>query len=240
MKFFSERSAHNYKSEKTGLKFKNINHYILYLYPTFTKEINTCPFASSACKKACLVNCGRGALKNVIEARKNRTQKIATDFEQSCKQIIAEIASLTIYNKMSGGGQSVFRINGTSDLDFSCVWNSPELENLGAIFCEYTKNPLRMNDFLNGAFSPNVHFTFSYSGENWNLCEYILNRGGNVAVPFACEKLPKIYKGYKVIDGDEHDLRYMDDGKGVIVGLIAKGNKEKIKNGVKQGFFVAC
>lgn len=116
MKFFSERSAHNYKSEKTRLKFKNINHYILYLYPTFTKEINTCPFASSACKKACLVNCGRGALKNVIEARKNRTQKIATDFEQSCKQIIAEIASLTIYNKMSGGG------NQFSGLTVLLIW----------------------------------------------------------------------------------------------------------------------
>lgn len=239
IRFFSERSANNFKSEKTRLKFKNIHHYILYLYPTFTKEINTCPFASAACKKACLVNCGKGAFKNVIEARKNRTEKIFSDFEQSCKQMIAEIASMTVYNKMLGG-QSVFRINGTSDIDFSCIWNNTYLENLGVIFCEYTKNPLRMNDFLNGKFSPNVHFTFSHSGKNWKFCEEILNNGGNVAIPFACEKLPETYKGYKVINGDEHDLRYMDEGSGVIVGLMAKGSKEKIKEGVKQGFFVAC
>lgn len=97
-----------------------------------------------------------------------------------------------------------------------------------------------MNDFLNSAFSPNVHFTFSYSGKNWNFCKLVLDRGGNVAVPFACKKLPKVYKGYEVINGDEHDLRYMDGKKGVIVGLIAKGGKGKIENGIKQGFFVAC
>lgn len=240
VKFFSEQSANNFKSEKTRLKFKNIHHYILYLYPTFSKEINTCPFATAACKKACLVNCGKGAFRNVIEARKNRVKRIVSDFESSCKQIIAEIASMTVYNKMLGGGQSVFRINGTSDLDFSDIWNNPELEKLGVIFCEYTKNPLRMNDFLNGKFLPNVHFTFSYSGKNWKFCNEILKKGGNVAIPFACEKLPETYKGYKVIDGDEHDLRYMDEGKGVIVGLKAKGGKVKVQEGVKQGFFVAC
>lgn len=240
MIFFSKQSANNLKSKKTRLKFKNIHHYILYLYPIFTKGANTCPFASTACKKACLVNCGKGTLQNVIEARKNRTQKIVSDFEQSCKQIIAEIASITVYNKMLEGGQSVFRINGTSDLDFSKIWNNSELEKLGVIFCEYTKNPFRMNDFLNGAFSPNVHFTFSYSGKNWNLCKEVLNKGGNVAVPFACEELPEIYKGYKVIDGDGHDLRYLDNGKGVIVGLKAKGTKAKIEEGAKQGFFVTC
>lgn len=241
-KFFSERSAYNSKSQKTVEKFGNIKHYILYLYPTFNKNINTCPFASSACKAACLVNCGKGIFKNVIEARKRKTEQLFADFEKSCQQILAEISSIAIYNNIfyKGEKKSVFRINGTSDIDFSKIWNDSSLKKLGVTFCEYTKNPLRMDDFLNGKFGKNVHFTFSYSGKNWNSCQEILKRGGNVAIPFACNELPKMYKGFPVIDGDEHDLRYLDKGKGVIVGLKAKGTKEKIEQGVKQGFFVAC
>jgi len=49
--------------------------------------------------------------------------------------------------------------------------------------------------------------------------------GGNVAIVFRKE-LPETYKGYKVVNGDEHDLRFLDP-QNVIVGLKAKG-KAKI------------
>ena len=45
---------------------------------------------------------------------------------------------------------------------------------------------------------------------------------------FSDKDLPEYYQGYKVISGDDHDLRFLDD-KNVIVGL-----KEKLtlnKNG---------
>ena len=48
----------------------------------------------------------------------------------------------------------------------------------------------------------------------------VLDRGGNVAVVF--EELPKTYGGFEVIDGDEHDLRFLDASPR-IVGLLAKG-----------------
>ena len=38
--------------------------------------------------------------------------------------------------------------------------------------------------------------------------------------------LPKTYLGFRVINGDSHDLRFLDP-KGVIVGLSPKGNKAK-------------
>jgi hypothetical protein len=47
----------------------------------------------------------------------------------------------------------------------------------------------------------------------------------NSAVVFAGE-LPARYKGIKVINGDESDLRFLDP-KGVIVGLHAKGAAKK-------------
>ena len=47
-----------------------------------------------------------------------------------------------------------------------------------------------------------------------------MKAGGNVAVVFR-NKLPATYKGFKVIDGDLHDLRFLDQ-KNVVVGLKEK------------------
>ena len=56
----------------------------------------------------------------------------------------------------------------------------------------------------------------------------------NVAVVFR-DKIPKSYKGYEVIDGDDSDLRFLDKFKswetGGIVGLKAKGPAKKDKSG---------
>jgi hypothetical protein len=46
-----------------------------------------------------------------------------------------------------------------------------------------------------------------------------------VAIVFAGDK-PETWNGYRVIDGDEHDLRHLDP-KGVVVGLSPKGSKAK-------------
>ena len=48
--------------------------------------------------------------------------------------------------------------------------------------------------------------------------------GQNVAVVF--DDIPATWLGLEVINGDEHDLRFLD-GVGVIVGLKAKGPKAK-------------
>ena len=55
----------------------------------------------------------------------------------------------------------------------------------------------------------------------------MLKKQGNVAVVFGITKdqaLPKTWKGYPVISGDEHDVRFTDP-KGVVVGLHVKGEK---------------
>ena len=42
--------------------------------------------------------------------------------------------------------------------------------------------------------------------------------------------LPKVFKGLKVIDGDTHDMRFLDDSN-VVVGLLAKANAKKDTTG---------
>ena len=55
-----------------------------------------------------------------------------------------------------------------------------------------------------------------------------MRAGGNVAAVF--NNLPQTWNGFKVIDGDENDLRYLDY-KNVVVGLVAKGKAKKDTSG---------
>jgi len=52
----------------------------------------------------------------------------------------------------------------------------------------------------------------------------MMKQGYNVAIVF--NELPAVYNGYRVIDGTETDLRFLDE-QGVIVGLLAKGKAKK-------------
>jgi hypothetical protein len=82
---------------------------------------------------------------------------------------------------------------------------------------------------------PNYHLTFSRSETQRNqlLCDSALNQGVNVAAVFSTKKgfdLPTEYKGVKIIDGDENDLRFLDPKK-CFVGLRAKGPAKKDVSG---------
>ena len=89
---------------------------------------------------------------------------------------------------------------------------------------------------------PNYYITFSRDGskENEEECLEWLRRGNNVAVVFGVTKtseLPKKWKGYDVLVGDDYDYRVWDklqEGK-QIVGLIYKVSKndfDEDENGV--------
>jgi hypothetical protein len=86
-----------------------------------------------------------------------------------------------------------------------------------------------MIEFVNGNFPKNYHLTFSRSESNESHTDLIMSMGGNVAMVFE-NKLPTTYKGKKVINGDENDLRFLDS-KNVIVGLVAKGKGKKDDSG---------
>jgi hypothetical protein len=118
------------------------------------------------------------------------------------------------------------RLNVLSDLPF---------ENLGIIqkfpdvqFYDYTANPKRVISFLRGELPANYHLTFSRKEDNQAHVELLAKMGANIAAVFA--EMPEKYLGNPVIDGDESDLRFLDE-KGVIVGLKAKGKAKKDTSG---------
>ena len=85
-----------------------------------------------------------------------------------------------------------------------------------------------MLEFLDGKLPANYHLTFSKKEDNGEAVDQVISKGGNVAVVF--KQIPSAWKDRKVVDGDLSDLRFLD-GKGVIVGLKAKGKAKKDTSG---------
>ena len=91
-------------------------------------------------------------------------------------------------------------------------------------FYDYTKIPTRKVEHI-----PNYHLTWSYSQANDKYATLFDKVSNNIAVVFR-DVLPKVFKGLKVIDGDTHDMRFLDEPN-VVVGLKAKGQGKKDTSG---------
>jgi Gene product 88 len=222
-------AASNAKTAK-NLQFDQYLTYILHLAPARLSGYNVCPQASAGCIAACLNTAGRGAFSNVQQARIRKTHwlmKQRADFLQAlCKDLDAVVRKATKLGKTA-----VVRLNGTSDLQ----WENIKLPNGKSIFetyasiqfYDYTKI-LRRLEKLSVAPIANYHLTFSKSETNDNECVRALQLGYNVAVVFA--DVPPMYMGAQVVDGDGHDLRFLD-APGSVVALKAKGKARKDESG---------
>ena len=84
-----------------------------------------------------------------------------------------------------------------------------------------------------------VHRTYSRKeGRDAETVE-VLRAGHPVAVVFA-GPLPTTWEGYPVINGDKHDLRFIDACGAVVVGLKVKGVKNATKErAIASGFAIA-
>ena len=67
----------------------------------------------------------------------------------------------------------------------------------------------------------NYHLTFSLCENNQAEAKAALHRGHNVAA--VMDDMPETFLGHRVIDGDEHDLRFLDPTP-VVVRLKPKGD----------------
>ena len=132
------------------------------------------------------------------------------------------------YNADQLGYRFSVRLNGTSDIEPTLFqYNGRVLFELfdDVQFYDYTKVAKRFGLLQ---FYPNYDLTYSFSGYNMIQClELLENKKGRVAMVFEGKQLPKSFMHYKVIDGDEYDMRYLDE-QGVIVGLKFKKVRNKI------------
>jgi len=187
---------------------------------------NVCSHSSAGCRAVCLHAAGRLGMAEI--AKLARTALYAIDPDAFWLLIDDEIRRHRARLATQGKRLAV-RINGTSDIDI------PEAlldAHRDVVFTDYTKRPdiaLSWN-----AHHPNRYVVFSATERTPDAqIATLLAAGHNVVVPFQLkrgEDLPQSYLGHTVIDGDKHDLRFLDSvvepdahaEGGVIVGLRYK------------------
>ena len=241
-------TTENYKTSKSkGYGWLTA---ILYLMPykANSKGVNLCPSASTGCANSCLAFAGRVEMdkKNIIlNARQRKTEMFLNDRDGFFALIRKDINTLIKYCQRNGYKLTV-RLNGTSDLPILPLVIAKEFPTVQ--FYDYTKIPV--NDYDARLKLSNYHLTFSRSESNWEDCKKAMQKGINVAAVFStrgkvgkhkAQSLPKSYEGFKVLDGDNTDMRWQDKIKGAIVGLRMKGKthrKKVLNNNLDKGFVI--
>ena len=207
------------KGEKYGYKT-----YILHLAPSLISGYQTCPKASAGCAAACLNKAGMGVYSTVQQARINRTKLFFQDRPNFMAQLAKEIKSAK-KSAAKAGLKLLVRLNGTSDIAWEKI-RVGDYRNLFEMypdvqFYDYTK-------IVGRTVPENYHLTFSKSESNDADVSVAIRSGLNVAVVF--DKLPETYLGRPVVSGDDSDIR-VNDPRGVVVGLKAKGPARKDLSG---------
>lgn len=189
---------------------------ILYLAPAKESGFEMCGGRSPECTFGCLNVSGYAEVYPVIiEARIRKTLDYVADFRGFCDRLERDTDKL-IVEAGNRGLKPAERLNGTSDqpkLARELARRFPSLQ-----LYDYTKLARPWERVME-----NYHLTYSYSGANLKHCMRCLEHNVNVAVVFRGAK-PKTWHGVRVIDGDQHDLRFLDP-KGVVVGLREKGRR---------------
>jgi hypothetical protein len=228
---------------------------ILYMSPASKSGVNFCPMASPGCIWSCLNLAGRGVMKNVQDARFDRSQFLI-NFEKMFMEKIAIDIKRLVKNKAKMGEEVAVRLNGTSDIPIvEMMYKAGLLKDIptNVRFYDYTKFPQNAGVRKIGkhtyvvAYSRAENYFDKATGkivDNTKNALQLLDQGKLVAAVFAGKTLPKYWFGYRVIDGDERDDLMLDiykqakPGAGIVLGLRAKGARTKDKKA--GGFVITC
>tara|TARA_Y100000114_G_scaffold46569_1_gene42366 strand:+ start:911 stop:1648 length:738 start_codon:yes stop_codon:yes gene_type:complete len=225
----------NPKTEKSnGLGYLTA---IMHLAPAKLAGVgNLCPWASPGCLHSCLHTAGRGGIikagetTNAIQrARIARSKLFANDRAAFLAQLRRESVS-HVRRAQRNALRPAIRLNGTSDLPWERLALDLFAEFSGVRFYDYTKSSKRMRQQRETSWPHNYSLTFSRSETNTDEALALLSAGHNVAVVFR-GALPEYWNGFPVINGDEHDLRFLDPIGGFVVGLKAKGKARRDHSG---------
>jgi len=122
------------------------------------------------------------------------------------------------------------RLNNTSDINpVEFHLNGKNILEIfpDVMFYDYTKVDNRVE--LMKQYK-NYDVTYSFSGYNLTKCQEMLLQKIKVAMVFKI--VPEMYMGYKVINGDEYDMRYKDP-EPTIIGLKFKKVRNQPSTNIK-------
>lgn len=203
---------------------------ILYLAPANLSGFEVCPWRNAGCTAACLNTSGRGKFESTQLARIRKTRWYFSNRNAFMGALHFDLRQLTL-DAERASLKPCARLNGTSDIAWEAGDRSVIRQNPDIQFYDYTKSIKRMEKSLTGDndWPTNYKLTFSYSGDNLDECLFVLKLGGNVSVIFD-EVRPATWHGFQVIDGDLHDLRFIDP-RATVIGLKPKGKAKDDTSG---------
>jgi len=194
------------KVEKGADKYET---YILYLQPADKVSVKTlCAFADKAgCKKPCLIDSGRLGMTNGQMASTKRTILMLLRPAYFEFKLLAEIDKAERRATKADNVPALFRLNGTSDIDFSYIIK----QRPNSAFYDYSKiiSRIRKNNLSN------YDLTFSasmYSVQSKKAFKTAIERKYKTAIAFNTKNV----KGdtglipHTMISFDNTDLRHLD------------------------------
>ena len=233
----------NTKLEKSIKKFDIITAGLA-LAPHARSGHNVCAnagFCSAVCQ---LWFSGRTVTAPVRDAMLRRTHLLFDNHAEFMRQLRDDLWKVVRESDKTGKPAYV-RLNVASDLNWRAIISEfPTIR-----FYDYSKIKSRCTDAAQGKLPANYSITPSYS-ERMHSASFrsYLRHGLNVSVVFNVEycpqhnrigELPKTWRGFPVIDGDNHDLRHPDfDGRGNVLGLRFKGSRKLLTQAIRRGFVV--
>ena len=161
------------------------------------------------CMKTCLAFKGLAKVyPSVIKSRKAKSEYFVNDTDTFIKQLIREIKNQE-KRALKKNKKAVVRLNGFTDIDYEKFGIFKLFPNVQ--FYDYSADYERVLNNNN----PNLHYTFSYKGNNLKECIELLKNDVSIAVIDIPEN--QFFNDYDVehIDGDKHDFRFKH-GKAIV------------------------
>ena len=162
-----------------------------------------------SCIKTCLAFKGLAKVyPSVIKSRKAKSEYFVNDTDNFIKQLIREIKNQE-KRALKKNKKAVVRLNGFTDIDYDKYGIFKLFPNVQ--FYDYSADYERVLNNNN----PNLHYTFSYKGNNLKECIELLKNDVSIAVIDIPEN--QFFNDYEVehIDGDKHDFRFKH-GKAIV------------------------
>jgi hypothetical protein len=206
---------------------------VVYMSPADEAGINLCPMAGS-CSQSCL-----GWSTGSLRYHKNMLTRISKSllwhlFPATFLRILGGEIVLHAARAEALGVQAAVRLNGSTDILWERHLRGLMMSLSTVRFYDYTKHRATTRE----GRPHNYHLTYSIDEQphSWEEATRWLDSGGNAALvvggPLGTSRkaakaavqrlIATGYRGYPVIDGDQHDARWADE-PGHVVALYAKG-----------------
>lgn len=220
---------------KKSIKYGELT-YSLYLAPAKSSGYEVCPGRTAECTRLCLNESGMNSMVRndkgdvINRSRIHKTRLFFEEHEFFMKWLIFEInAGITKAKKM--GFLFSVRLNNTSDINpLEFQLNDRNILDIFPDVQFYDYSKIKERAELMKIYK-NYDLTFSFNGSNLSDCMTMLQNKIRVAMVFK-KKIPESYLGYRVINGDNYDMRHRDD-EPTIVGLKYKRVRIKLTNDIK-------